>query len=354
MAMASSPASPRDDEAPARAAPPGRTPWHARPAWRWARRLAVTGFLLGVATLLVIQARGIAWREVLATLQAYPGGVLAAAAGLGALSHVIYASFDLIGRRFTGHALPAPAVMGITFVSYAFNLNMGVLVGAVGMRLRLYTRLGLDAATVTRIVGSSMLTNWLGYCVLAGLVFALLPPPIPEDWRLGRGALRVLGGLLVLAGAGYLLLCAFARRREWRVRGQEISLPGVRMASVQLLLSVANWAVMGAALHVLLRGHVPYLAALGVLLIGAVAGLLSRIPAGLGVLEAVVVALLGGGALSQNALLAAVLGYRVVYYWLPLCVAALLFVGLELGSRRLRAATAPPGAGATAFRAVPK
>ncbi|MDA7419159.1 YbhN family protein [Xenophilus arseniciresistens] len=313
--------------------------WRESAWWPWLKRVVVLGFLAFVAVLLVYQARTVEWAEVFSAMRAYPWAVLATAAAFAALSHLIYASFDLIGRHYTGHTLPAPTVMAVTFVSYAFNLNMGTIVGAIGMRVRLYTRLGLDAGTVTRIVGTSMLTNWLGYFLLAGLAFALWPPQLPEGWHLGTLALRALGAGMALLTLAYVAMCAFSRRREWQVRGQVIDLPGWRMALLQLLMSCSNWAVMGAALFVLLQGHVSYPLALNVLLIGAVAGLLSRVPAGLGVLESVVVALLMGteGSPSRNALLAAVLCYRAVYYWIPLGVAALLYLGMEISARRLRA-----------------
>ncbi|RYF67550.1 MAG: UPF0104 family protein, partial [Comamonadaceae bacterium] len=194
---------------------------------------------------------------------------------------------------------------------------------------------------------SSMLTNWLGYVLLAGLAFALWPPALPEGWHLGMAAMRAMGMGMALLAVAYVLMCAFSKRREWTVRGQALELPSVRVAFLQLALSCANWSVMGAALYVLLRhsqGEVSYPLALSVLLIGAVAGLLSRIPAGLGVLESVVVALLIGteGSPSRNALLAAVLCYRAVYYWIPLGVAALLYLGMEASARKLRAQSPSP------------
>lgn len=313
--------------------------WRERPWWPWARRLVVLGFLAFVAALLVSQARAIEWAQVFATMRAYPLRTLLVAAGLAAMSHLIYASFDLVGRHYTGHRLPVPTVMAITFVSYAFNLNMGTIVGAVGMRVRLYSRLGLAPGQITRVVGMSMLTNWLGYFLLAGLAFLLWPLALPDDWHLGRTALRALGAGLVAVSLAYLLACAFSRRREWTVRGHDIALPSLRVAFVQLALSCANWGVMGLAMFVLLQDRVPYPMALGVLLIGAVAGLMSRVPAGLGVLEAVFVALLAP-PLTPTALIAAVLCYRAVYYWAPLAVAVVLYLAMEAQARRLAAAGA--------------
>ncbi|AMM26720.1 hypothetical protein AX767_10455 [Variovorax sp. PAMC 28711] len=306
-----------------------RKPW-----FPWARRIVVLGFLVFVVVLLTLQARSIEWAEVFDAMRAYPVRTLLIGAAFAALSHLVYSTFDLIGRHYTGHTLPAPTVMAITFVSYAFNLNLGTLVGAVGMRVRLYSRLGLEPAVIARVVGTSMLTNWLGYCLLAGVAFLFWPLALPDSWHIGAVAFRVLGGALVLAAIAYLLLCAFSTRREWTLRGQEISLPGLRVAGVQLLLSCANWAVMGATMYVLLQGKVAYPMVLGVLLIGAVAGLLSRVPAGLGVLEAVFVALLAP-PLSDTALIAAVLCYRAVYYWAPLAVAVVLYLVMEANAKKL-------------------
>ena len=304
--------------------------------WPWAKRIGVAGFLSFVVFMLVHEARAIDWREVFATMRDYPLGVVALAAALAWTSHLIYSTFDLVGRHYTDHPLPKGSVMAITFVSYAFNLNLGTVVGALAMRVRLYTRLGLEASVIARVVGLSMLTNWLGYCLLAGLAFMFWPVPMPADWHIGTLALRLLGGVLVLASLGYLMLCAVSKRREFSVRGHEIALPDLRVACVQLAISCANWAVMGATMYVLLQGQVAYPVALGVLLIGAISGLMSRVPAGLGVLEAVFIALLSP-PLSSTTLIAAVLTYRAVYYWAPLAVATVVYLAMEANAKKLAA-----------------
>ncbi|MEJ8845339.1 YbhN family protein [Variovorax rhizosphaerae] len=310
----------------------------SRPWWPWAKRIGVAGFLAFVLFMLVHEARTIDWPEVFATMRDYPLGVVCLAAALAWTSHLIYSTFDLVGRHYTAHPLRPGSVMAITFVSYAFNLNLGTVVGALAMRVRLYTRLGLEAPVIARVVGLSMLTNWLGYCLLAGLAFAFWPVPMPPDWHLGTVALRVLGGALVLASLGYLALCAFSKRREFSVRGHEIALPNLRLACVQLVISCANWSVMGATMYVLLQGQVAYPVALGVLLIGAISGLMSRVPAGLGVLEAVFIALLSP-PLSTTTLIAAILTYRAVYYWAPLAVATLVYLAMEVNAKKLAART---------------
>jgi uncharacterized membrane protein YbhN (UPF0104 family) len=64
----------------------------------------------------------------------------------------------------------------------------------------------------------SVLTNWIGYLLLAGVLFALHPLELPPQWRIGTAGLRVLGIVLCLLVAGYLGLCFIAKRRTWNLR----------------------------------------------------------------------------------------------------------------------------------------
>lgn len=307
-------------------------------AWPWLRRVLTFVFFTLVAVLLVRQARGIDWAEVLQAMRDSSPAVIAAATALAAASHALYSSFDLFGRRLTGHRLHALRVMGTTFVSYIFNLNFGSLVGGVAFRYRLYARQGLPARQVTTIVATSMSTNWLGYLLVAGMVLAGWPPALPPAWTLADGPLRAAGAAMAALALAWLPLCAFARRRTWTLRGHALTLPGVRMAALQLLASSANWMLMAGVVWLLLGQRIDYAWVLGTLLVGAVAGVLTHVPAGLGVLEAVFIALLGD-RLPQGELLAAVLLYRVIYYLGPLTAATLLFWVLDSRLPRRRTAT---------------
>lgn len=299
-----------------------------RPWWPWLRRGLSAAFFVGVAWLVLKQARAIEWGEVREAIAALPAATLAAALALGLASHALYSSFDLLGRRLTGHRVPVPLTMATTFVSYAFNLNFGALVGGLAFRYRLYARLGLDAARITRIVALSMLTNWSGYLVLAGLLCLVQPFDIPEGWRFAGRSLQPAGALLLVVAAAYLAANVLVHRPELRVRGHVLPLPGGRLALLQLAMSCANWMLMGAMVWTLLGGQVDYPTVLGVLLVAAIAGVITHVPAGLGVLEAVFVALLAD-RVPQATLLGALLVYRGLYYLLPLAVALVTHLALE-------------------------
>ncbi|MES2413040.1 MAG: lysylphosphatidylglycerol synthase domain-containing protein [Pseudomonadota bacterium] len=296
--------------------------------WLWFKRIAGLLFVLLVAGLLVSQARAIEWGEVLTALEDYPLTAAWGAALLAVVSFTLYSCFDLLGRHYTGHGLGTRTVMSTAFVSYVFNLNMGSLVGGVAMRYRLYSRLGLKTGVVTRVISISMLTNWMGYLLLAGLVFSLMPPTLPDAWPVSEGQLRLAGVVLVAIAGAYVCACAFVKRRRFSLRGHSIELPSARLACLQLLMGAANWLVMSCILFILFQYRIEFPAVVSVLLLAAVAGVITHIPAGLGVLEAVFVALLSH-LMPQPELLAALVAYRVLYYIAPLALAVLMYLTME-------------------------
>jgi uncharacterized membrane protein YbhN (UPF0104 family) len=297
----------------------------SRAWWPAAKRIFGILFLCGVLALVVHHARSVDWPAVLAALRAYPARTLLGAAALAAASFAVYYTYDLIGRHVTGPALAARQVVGVAFVSYAFNLNFGSLVGGVALRYRLYARLGLGADVTTRVLVLSLLTNWLGYLFVGGLVFLLAPMDLPPDWKLGSQGLRVLGAAMLVAASVYVGMCVFATRREWQLRGHTVALPSGRVALLQLGLSSVNWMLIAGVVWTVLQDRVDYPSVLGVLLVAAVAGVIAHVPAGLGVLEGVFVALLSH-RVAQPELIAALLAYRAIYYLAPLLPAIALFL----------------------------
>jgi hypothetical protein len=196
---------------------------------------------------------------------------------------------------------------------------------------------------VAQIVGISLATNWLGYALVAGSLFAAGAIRPPSQAHLSNSAFHALGFAMIGVVVFYLLACAFATGREWRVRGRSIHLPSWQLALVQLFVASLNWALMGAAMFLLLGQKIDYTTVLAVLMAASIIGLLTPIPAGLGVLEAVYLALLAGHA-RQGTLLGAVLAYRVLYYLVPLASGLVLYVFLE----RYAATHAPADAGVDA------
>ncbi|WP_223485571.1 lysylphosphatidylglycerol synthase domain-containing protein [Pseudomonas sp. A-RE-19] len=303
--------------------------WH-----RWKKPLTML-FFLALIVLFTMLAQRIEWSEVFDTLADFKVRTLIIASAVTLLSFLVYACFDLIGRTYIQQNLTWRQILPVGIISYAFNLNLSAWVGGIAMRYRLYSRLGVSKSNIAKILGLSLATNWFGYMVIAGTVFSSGLVRMPPGWKLSSDALQGVGVLLLLLSAGYLAACRFSRRREWSIRGVEIDLPSLHMAILQLALGALNWALMAAVIFTLLPSKLDYPLVLGVLLISAIAGVITHIPAGLGVLEAVFVALLQH-EVSRGSLVAGLLAYRAIYFLLPLLITVVMYLVVEAKAKSLR------------------
>lgn len=309
--------------------------------WPWAITLVSGAFVLLIGTLLFRQASSVDWGAVWNALIDLPMAALLGGAALAFASHGIYSSFDLFGRHYTRHGLPVARTIGTTLIAYPFTLNLGSLIGGVTVRYRLYSRQGLSVGDIGQVVAISIITNWLGYFMLAGAVFWLWTPQLPEGWDMAGHQLRWIGSAMAAVSGLYLVACVLRRGAPITLRGHAFPVPHGSVGLLQVVLSAVNWMVMAGAIWLLTQQQVPYVAALATVLLGAVAGLISRIPAGLGVLEAVGTAVLSAYMPAPQAL-AAILAYRTLYFFAPLAVAALAFGVVELRWRKGGTSTPAP------------
>ncbi|MRS13859.1 UPF0104 family protein [Enterobacteriaceae bacterium RIT691] len=305
--------------------------------WRLTKKILTGLFFIAVIVLIVVYARKIDWQDVGRSVRDYSPATLLIATAWVVISYLLYGCYDLLGRAYCGHKLAKRQVMLVSFICYAFNLTLSTWVGGIAMRYRLYSRLGLPGATITRIFSLSITTNWLGYIVLGGVIFVAGVVDLPAHWYISDVTLRMVGSVLLLISGVYLWACAFAKRRYWEVKGQKLILPSCRFALLQMLISSANWMVMAMIIWLLLGQSINYFFVLGVLLVSSIAGVIVHIPAGIGVLEAVFIALLAGEHASQGTIIAALLAYRVLYFFIPLALATVCYLGLESRAKKLRA-----------------
>jgi phosphatidylglycerol lysyltransferase len=169
-----------------------------------------------------------------------------------------------------------------------------------------------------------------------------------------------LGVLLLLVVIAYAAW-SFTGKTALEFRGWAMRAPRPSIALPQIAVAVVDLGLSAAVLWLLLPPSlsVGFFAFAGVYSIAMVAGILSHVPGGLGVFESVV--LVAFPAVPAEQMLGTLIAWRLVYYLVPLMVAALLFGAQELRTggkhlSRLESLAAayitpiiPPVAGALVF-----
>ena len=125
---------------------------------------------------------------------------------------------------------------------------------------------------------------WLGFIVLGGTFFIVLPPEIPASVHLPLNSIRLLGIVLLLPALAYLGWIAF-RREPVRMRQWEFELPTFGLFVAQVTISAIDWIIAAGVLYILLPDSLPltFTRFLGIFLLAQISGVASNVPGGFGI-----------------------------------------------------------------------
>jgi phosphatidylglycerol lysyltransferase len=196
----------------------------------------------------------------------------------------------------------------------------------------------LSTSEIAQAISFAGATFIIGMIAVAGFVFVLEPTSTIQLLRLPFGSLKPVGALCLALVATYLVLSA-SGFRTFRLFEWEFPVPTTRLALAQLLVAVIDWTAAGAVLFVLLPPgyRLSFLPVLGVFLLAQFAGILSHVPGGLGVFEAIVVLLLKP-YMPAASIVGSLLAYRAMYYLLPLVIALAFLIAFEVRRQSSRMA----------------
>ena len=297
--------------------------------------LLATG-AVALAALLVVAFRGlwqeVSYDEVVAAMRGVSAATLALAMLATAISYVALSGYDHSSLRYVGASVPYRVVAQTSFIAYALTntIGLGVFTGGA-VRMRLYGAAGVEAGRISRAIAFNAVAFGLGISTVGALGLLWDAQELAPLVHLPAWLLSACACVALAAIAALLAWCRDGRER--RLFGRvPLRLPQASLALRQLLWSTIDLLAAGAVLWVLLpAGAVSYPVFIGFYAAALVLGVISHVPGGLGVFEAVMLMCLGGRVPAES-LAGALLLYRLVYYVLPLLLALLLMVLHELRS----------------------
>ncbi len=299
---------------------------------------ALIGLGLFVAALAVLrrELHGVTFHELTADVLSTPPHRLVAALLLTAVNYALLTGYDFLAFAYVGRRLDWERIALASFLAYAIANNVGfAMLSGLSVRYRFYSRWGVGAADLSRIVFAYATTFWLGLLLLGGV--SLAASRLPVALGLPRPAAIAIGLALSIVSIGYVVLCAF-RRTPLRLRGLGLPIPPPTIAAGQLLVSVLDWTVAAGVLFAVLPpSRLSFVGLVGAFVVAQLLGLASHVPGGIGVFEGTIVLLLRPFIASADVLPALVV-YRAIYYLLPLSVALVALVIDELHQRRAQTA----------------
>jgi phosphatidylglycerol lysyltransferase len=321
--------------------------------WRWVSPIiALTLFVAGLAVIQADLGR-IRYATIRETLHNLPAGALAWAVAFTLLNYAVLCCYDLLAFRYIGRKVTAWKIGVASFTGYAISNSVGwAVISGTSVRYRFYSRWGLTAGDISRIIVFYNGTFWLGLLVLGGYGLAFDPHPDLVT-LLGPLPVHGLGVLMLLVAAAYALAAVFWRKPV-KIGRFLAPIPPPATVLLQFVLSTVDWALAGAVLYVLIpHTNLDFPEVLSAFIAAQLLGLVSHVPGGVGVFEGAMAFLLRGYGTPAE-LISSLFLYRLVYYLVPLAGALAVLVADEIRLRRHALARIGGAFGALTGQVTPK
>ncbi|QDV58132.1 lysylphosphatidylglycerol synthase domain-containing protein [Rosistilla oblonga] len=294
------------------------------------------------ASFLYKKTQEITWDEFAAGVANIPLAYHLLACLLVALNYFVLTGNDVLAVQFVGAGssgaeegrprLSYRKVGLVSFLAYAFSNNIGAVAAGIPIRVRFYSGWGLGTAQIVALLAFTSLSFWVGVCMVGGVVLSIAEIPMPPKIDLPVSS-RILGFTLLAAIALYAALCTWWRR-PLPLAGLKLLPPGPALMRKQIVVASMDLILVATTLYVLLPSGISasYLQVVGVYLLALAAAMLTQVPGGLGVLEAILLTLLASS--DEAVILGALLIFRIYYYVVPLLVASVVLATVEVRSTR--------------------
>lgn len=298
--------------------------------------IAVSLLLFGLSVWAIAQQlQKYKLQDIVTSLQGISGTGILLALGLTLLNYVFLTGYDALATRYVRQPLSYPKVALVSVISYAISNSIGfALLSGSAIRYRFYSKWGFSAGKIAQIITFCNLSFWIGLFAVGGITFVVEPLTVPKQLRLPFTSIHPVGYGFLIAIVAYLIWSIIGQR-SLRIKGWVLPHLPIQLSLAQIAITACDWLLAAAVLYVLLPPTVSlsFFGFFGIYLLAQLTGIISNVPGGLGVFETVLVLLLAP-PIAPDKLLGALLAYRAIYYFIPLLVGVLLFIGYELRHKK--------------------
>jgi len=281
------------------------------------------------AWVLVERIEQIDFDQVLLDLRAVPVPIMLVALLCSAGVYTTVGLYEGIAVRIASGRNLRRQAFRTAVIANPLGRAIGVAMASGGaLRYRMYAPEGLSIREVGAVILLVAMPYVFGVGWLIDLSLLLHLQDAARAFKLPVAIVAVFGVFGLAKDVGWLAFVA-SRKEPIMIRGQSIRLPSLRDALVQIAFGLVQISLMTTILYLFMPPelNMTWPAFVAIYCISFVAGQVSNVPAGLGVLEAALFLLLPH--VPPGKLVSAVLAYRAVYELIPLGVALALLLIYE-------------------------
>jgi phosphatidylglycerol lysyltransferase len=302
----------------------------------WTRIGVLLGLtLFGVAAYVLYRTlEQVTWIEVQAALGRISIISIAGAALATAGSYLALVAYDLLALRQTGARHISTRFATFTsLVSHAlsFTLGFGMLSGGA-LRLRLYQSQGLAPGHILVIGVFCAIAFWMGFAAVTGLCLIAEPAVFALVGGVGASVNFAIGAAILSLLAAWIVATAI-RPRHIAVGAWTLQFPSPAASAGAVIAGIFHTSFAALVLWLLLpaAANISFTSFLEIFIAATLIAVVSYVPGGLGVFEAVM--LLALPELPAAETIGALALFRAIYYIAPFTLATGALALFELRGR---------------------
>ena len=300
----------------------------------------VTASLFSVgAWVLYHQLATVDLRHVLTEARQTPWYILALAILTTVGSYAALIGYDWSALRYIDKPLPLPVISLGSFLGYAMSNTIGagpITGGAV--RYRIYSALGLSAQDIAGVAAFASIAFGFGTTIIGFAALIYNPYALNHMVDLSPEIVR-WGSVVVVVISSGVLFWLSATGASVSLRGVRLQAPSPKLLLAQFGFTFVDVLLAAVTLYLLLPpSDLSFATFLAVFAAAIMAGVISHVPGGVGVLETVIIAALPSSVSVQQAATGLLL-FRAIYFLLPFGIALILIALTEARSASGRVIT---------------
>ena len=245
-------------------------------------------------------------------------GIIFTAVGYLALS-----LYDFLALRYIDRKMSPLRVMAAAMSGFAVSNNVGhAYISGAAVRYDFYSSWGLTGGDILEMIGFSTLTYVLGVGFLLDLSLIIAPATdIPGE---ALSPVYLYGGGILMTIAFLLYwFCIVVPKRVLKFKNIRLPAPSKKMTLLQIALGATDMLLVAVVCYTVMRNSIDLSFAhfLSIFMIAQFIGLSTQVPGGIGVFEFIFLKLLPERYEEGGDILASLIVFRILYYFIPLIVA---------------------------------
>ncbi len=267
------------------------------------------------------------WTDILQT----PWWIYTLAGLFTVFDFLMLAQYDAISLKYVGVKIPYLTILKTAAIGFGISNTAGHSYASGGaIRFLFYGQSGVSRLKILGMIAFETLTFFLGMGGIYLIAIALAPWTHVLDGYAHEKILYISGGVVLAALVGYYLFLVRPQKR-FHIDGTEIKAPSVDMSLRQMIIGLTDNFLVFMVFYIVVRYHIDesFITLFVVFIIAQSIALCSQIPGGVGLFAGLVLYLLPHATIEKSGLLAGLVLFRVIYFFIPFLLAG-GYLGLQM------------------------